>query len=64
MTTELHNAEMLRSANVYRIEETPTIAALRLSTDSGDHFFLATKQILQSLSIELSKAADSLEETQ
>ncbi len=64
MTTELHNAEMLRSVNVYRTEETPTVAALRFSTDSGDQFFLVTKQILQSLSTELSEAADSLEEIQ
>ena len=64
MTIELHNAEMLRSAKVFQNEEMSTVAALLLSTDSGDHFFLVTKQILQSLSTELSKAADTLQETQ
>ena len=64
MSSDIHNAEMLKSVDIYQNSETPTLAAFRISTESGDHFFLVTKAILDELTILTAEAANKLEPVQ
>ncbi|MBT6118310.1 MAG: hypothetical protein HOJ95_00030 [Nitrospinaceae bacterium] len=64
MTLEFEKAEMIRKADIYQNPQTPSLALLRLETDSESQMFLVTREILKKLSAKLAEAADSIEATQ
>lgn len=57
-------AAMIQGALVRKIDDSPTLAVVRLDTAQGNEFFLATKSTLRQLSEYLTEVADQLEDAQ